>query len=321
MRLVRITCLLCAVAVILTTTAYAAEPVFSASSLTAKDVNCKKCHTKTPHIIHAQKPVDCVNCHGDKSAVSIPQCTKCHDGPIHKVHAGKVDTQACSYCHKNIASVHNTIMGETVCSHCHSDLINVHGKDSSCQKCHKSPPEIVKPVKSQDMTLVCQDCHAKPSVATIHGEVNDKKGCYNCHKGTSQYKGSEIPHVIHANKVDCNGCHQENGKVVVPQCTKCHDIDPLHAFSKIGKLTAQSGLQCTACHTEEAKPSGTVVAAPPEPTQTPTPAQTMVSTTVETVKTGIAQTPQDTAAVKTGGFEAVLAIAAFMGYAVRKRRA
>ncbi len=309
MGLLRITYLLCAIGFLLATASYAAEPNFSASSLTAKDVNCKKCHTNTPHVIHAQKPVDCVNCHGDKSSVSIPQCTKCHDGAIHKVHAGKVETQACSFCHKNIESLHSTLIGDTVCSHCHSNLIDVHGKDSSCQKCHKSPPNIVKPVKSPDMTLICQDCHAKPSVAAIHGEVNDKKGCYNCHKGTSKVTGSEVPHVIHAKKVDCNGCHQENGKIVVPKCTKCHVIDKLHAFDKIGKLTSQSGLQCSACHAE------LLPAASPEPTQASTPAQT-VSAPVET-----AEVPQDTA-VKTSGFETVMAVGVLLtGYVVRRRRA
>jgi hypothetical protein len=165
------------------------------------------------------------------------------------------------------------------------------------------------------MTLICQDCHAKPSVATIHGEVNDKKGCYNCHKGTSKVTGSEVPHVIHAKKVDCNGCHQENGKVVVPQCTKCHDIDKLHAFGKIGKLTSQSGLRCQACHAEESRLSPT----PPKPAQASTPAQT-ASTPVETAKAETVEAPQDTAAVKTSGFEIVMAIGVFLtGYVVRRR--
>ncbi len=139
---------------------------FSASSLTANDVDCRKCHTDTPHLIHAKKPVECVNCHGDKISVSIPKCTKCHDGPIHKVHAGKVSTQSCSYCHKTIEAIHNAIISDAVCSHCHRDLVEVHGKDAACAKCHKSPPGIVKPLKSEGMVLICQDCHRQTSVAT-----------------------------------------------------------------------------------------------------------------------------------------------------------
>lgn len=236
---------------IITATVQAEEANFSASLLTAKDVNCRKCHIDTPHIIHAAKPVNCENCHGDKKSVAIPQCTKCHDGPIHKVHAGKIE-KGCEYCHKNITPVHTNLISEAVCSHCHKDLIEVHGKSEACVKCHKSPPEIVKPLKAEGMVLICQNCHPKTSVATIHGDINERQGCYNCHKGASQLNGSEIPHQIHKEKESCKNCHEESGKVVVPQCTKCHDIDKLHAFNKIGKLT--SGLTCQVCHPGESKP-------------------------------------------------------------------
>lgn len=253
MRIGRIGILLIFLFVVFSTAAYAAEANFSASSLTASNVDCKKCHADNPHVIHANKPVECVNCHGDKLSVSTPKCTKCHDGPIHQVHAGKVATQTCAYCHKTIAGVHNNLMADAVCSHCHQDLIDVHGKDASCVKCHKSPPNIVKPLKSSNMVLICQICHVATSVATIHAPVDEKKGCYECHKGTSKANGSEIPHLIHATKVDCKGCHQENNQVVVPRCTRCHDIDKLHAFDKIGKLTSQTGLTCSACHADETK--------------------------------------------------------------------
>lgn len=238
---------------LLATTAYAAEANFTASSLTAKDVNCKKCHTDTPHKIHAQKTVDCVACHGDKLSVSIPACTKCHDGPIHQVHAAKVSTEPCAYCHNTIMQVHNNLMSDAVCSHCHKDLIEVHGRNASCVKCHRSPPDIVKPLKVEGTVLICQNCHPQTNVATIHGAATDKTICYNCHKGTSNATGSEVPHIIHANKVECKACHEENGKMVVPQCTRCHDIDKLHAFDTIGKLTSQSGLKCSACHAEESR--------------------------------------------------------------------
>ncbi len=267
MRIERIIILLIFLSVVFTTGAYAAEANFSASSLTAKDVDCRQCHNESPHIIHANKPVECVACHGDKLSVAIPQCTKCHDGPIHQVHAGKVATETCAYCHKTITGIHNNLMSDAVCSHCHNDLIEVHGKDTSCVKCHKTPPNIVKPLKSASMVLICQDCHPASSIATIHGGVDDKQACYECHKGTSKANGSEIPHVIHATKVDCQGCHQENGQVVVPKCTRCHDIDQLHAFEKIGKLTAQTGLKCAACHTEETKLSAQQTA-PPQPEKT-----------------------------------------------------
>ncbi len=304
MKKPRIIFLLIVMAVFATTVAYAAEENFQASSLTAKDVNCKKCHADTPHIIHANKPVECVNCHGDKLSVSIPVCTKCHDGPIHQVHAGKVATQTCAYCHKTITQVHNNLMSDAVCSHCHTDLIEVHGKDASCTKCHKTPPNIVKPLKSPEMILICQNCHPSSSVATIHGASDNKTACYNCHKGTSKAIGSEIPHAIHATKLDCKGCHEEQGKVVVPQCIRCHEIDKLHAFDKIGKLTPQSGLNCEACHADETK-----LSAPK-----PTPVKTQVETAT-VVETGIETTTE-----KTPGFSALMAIGVFVIYFIARRK-
>lgn len=244
---IRILLLLTIIFIIAVQTVASVEANFSASSLDAGDVNCKKCHTATPHIIHAQKPAaTCEKCHGDKQSVAIPQCTKCHDGTIHKVHEGKVSTQTCDYCHKTVNQIHINLTNNAVCSHCHRDLVEVHGQKESCAKCHKTAPNIVKPLKSEGMILVCQNCHPATSVATIHGDIDSKQGCYNCHKGASKMNGSEIPHTIHADKTSCQNCHQEEGKVVVPQCKKCHKIDEVHAFIKIGMLT--SNLRCKICH-------------------------------------------------------------------------
>ncbi len=312
MRIGRIIILMIFMSVVFSTAAYAAEANFSASLLTANDVNCKKCHADTPHVIHANKPVECVDCHGAKLNVSTPQCTKCHNGPIHQVHAGKVATQTCAYCHKDIAGVHNSLTSDAVCSHCHQDLIDVHGKDASCVKCHRSPPEIVKPLKSEGMVLICQNCHGASSVATIHAPVDEKTGCYECHKGTSIANGSEIPHQIHATKVDCKSCHQDNQQVVVPKCTRCHDIDQLHAFTKIGKLTSQTGLKCSACHTDETKLSGSQTA----PAQ---PEKTAVSPAVTDKIENKTQIPEAPAA-KIPGFEAISATGLLIAvYLIRKR--
>ena len=305
MRTLRIICLLSIMAILVTMVAYAAEINFTASSLTAKDVDCKKCHADTPHKIHAQKPVDCVACHGDKLTVSIPQCIKCHDGPIHQVHAGKVNTQTCAYCHNTITPVHNALMSDAVCSHCHQDLIEVHGKDDACVKCHKSPPDIVKPLKLEGTVLICQNCHPQTSVATIHAPVDEKKGCYDCHRGTSKAIGSEIPHIIHASLIDCKGCHEENGKVVVPQCIRCHEVDKVHEFSKIGKLTSQSGLKCQVCHPEMSKLSSTA-ATPSKPAGT-------AQTTNES--------EEQESTEKTPGFDFIFAAGIlFIGYMFKRKQ-
>ncbi len=310
MKKLRIISLLIVMAVYAMTVANAAEDNFQASSLTAKDVDCTKCHPGTPHMIHASKPVDCVACHGTMESVSIPLCTQCHDGPIHQVHSRTVATQTCAYCHTTITQVHNALMSNAVCSHCHTDLVEVHGGNASCIKCHKTPPEIVKPIMSPEMILICQDCHPASSVATIHGAVDNKTACYDCHKGTSKAVGAEVAHVIHATKVDCQGCHEENGQVVVPDCTHCHDIDMLHAFVDIGKLTPATGLNCAVCHVGETMITGTM--ATPVQTQVQTPVQTTV-TTVETVS------PEATE--KIPGFAAGLAIGImFIGYMIVRRK-
>jgi hypothetical protein len=63
--------------------------------------------------------------------------------------------------------------------------------------------------------------------------------------------GSDIPHKIHVDKATCQDCHQDNGKVVIPQCQKCHKIDELHAFDKIGTKT--TNLRCQICHPDMVK--------------------------------------------------------------------
>jgi hypothetical protein len=176
----------------------------------------------------------------------------------------------------------------------------------------QNPPGIVKPVKSEGMVLICQDCHANSSVATIHGAVDDKKGCYLCHGGTSKAAGSEIPHMIHATKVDCKGCHQENGQVVIPKCTRCHDVDKLHAFSKIGKLTAQSGLNCEACHSDTTKLSA--------PQTVPTQVEKIPISTAQATNQTVNPQGQEEPAEKTPGFEAISAIGLMIaGYMIRRR--
>jgi len=133
-----------------------------------------------------------------------------------------------------------------------------------------------------------------------------------CHRGTSKAAGSEIPHVIHATKVDCQKCHQENGQVVVPKCTRCHEVDKLHAFDKIGKLTPQSGLKCEACHAEETKLSA--------PQTTPVQAENTPVSTVQAAKTETTPQRQEEQPAKMPGFDAISAIGLMMaGYMIRRR--
>lgn len=311
MKTFRTICLFGICIVIIAMTGTAAEQNFSASLLTAKDVDCKKCHADSPHLIHAQKPVECVNCHGDKSSVSIPVCTKCHDGPIHQVHEGKVKTEVCSYCHTDIENVHNSLISDAVCSHCHKSLTEVHGDDESCVKCHRSPPEIVKPLKLEGTVLICQNCHPQPNIANIHGQDYDKTGCYNCHRGTSKAVGSEVVHTIHGDRVGCQNCHGGQ-RIFLPECTQCHKINELHSFDKIGRLTAQQGLECSVCHPEISGPSEAAEVKGPE-------TLTHEGEPQGTIETGNLPEQQEEAA-ETPGFQAALALGMLLaGCIIRKR--
>jgi hypothetical protein len=73
MKIRKIIILLIFISIVFTTAGYAAEANFSASLLTASDVEYRKCHTDTPLVIHAKKPVVCFNCHGDTKIIQDHQ--------------------------------------------------------------------------------------------------------------------------------------------------------------------------------------------------------------------------------------------------------
>lgn len=231
------------------------ETQFASLTLTAGDVDCDACHVENPHIIHKQKldtgRVTCEACHGKAFEIGIPTCTKCHYGAIHQVHISKVNTEDCTYCHKDLEKVHYTLLGgkELVCTHCHGEVVAEHGVGmDSCMKCHKTAPDIVKPIKSAGMAIVCQACHVYDDAATIHGDLSDPTGCYKCHRTTLNATVTEIPHNLHIPiNVGCEMCHLPSGtKVIIPLCGDCHNAAGIHLLSKIG--VSDVAPDCTICH-------------------------------------------------------------------------
>lgn len=282
----------------------AQEPQYETVTTMAEDVNCRECHTDNPHVIHAGKPVDCTNCHGQTLSISIPQCIQCHKGPIHQVHINKVRTEDCSYCHKDIDTFHAQMISNTLCSHCHKDLVTVHGGPKvACERCHAKAPEIVKPVMAEGTTVICQNCHIANDISALHGDAQNKSACYRCHRpGATEVKSpSEIPHFLHIPEVDCNTCHlnQETGKVYIPECTQCHKVDKIHGFKAIGLKTASSGLRCSVCHPEASAGAGT---------ETRTPVKTPSATSAAT-QTG----------KPTPGFGIIMGMAAILMLLISKR--
>lgn len=224
---------------------------FHAVNLTAENVNCVKCHDISPHKIHAKKSaeglVSCKKCHGDILNLTIPTCTKCHKGLIHEVHLKKVQKVDCEYCHAYIKKDHNqNLLGSVVCAHCHRDLIVAH--NNSCSKCHKTAPEIVKPVKPENADIICQNCHSANNLVGIHGNPLNKTICYNCHQPE---KGKDIPpHEIHLpdNKATCEMCHLIGpNKVIIPECSDCHhNLIGFHLITKVPQKG--DALKCSVCH-------------------------------------------------------------------------
>ncbi|MBW6518081.1 MAG: cytochrome c3 family protein [ANME-2 cluster archaeon] len=258
----------------------AEEPQYETVSKMAEDVDCRAtCHNPDPHVIHANTPATCQQCHGATLTDRRPACTKCHSGTIHNVHIKKVQTEDCSFCHSGLENLHLEMISDTLCSHCHKDLLVVHGGPAeSCKKCHGTAPDIVAPVKGEGMTVICQNCHVSTDVAALHGDSSNPSSCYRCHRpgSTEVESSSEIPHFLHIPQVDCNKCHlnQDTGKIYIPVCTQCHKVDKLHEFKSIGlKTPTNSKLRCAVCHpmmsTDDGagKPAGTSTPTPSKPTE------------------------------------------------------
>ena len=280
------------------------ETQFASLTLTAENVNCADCHKDNPHIIHKQKldagRVTCEACHGEAFEIGIPKCTKCHSGPIHEVHIGRVRTEDCTYCHKDLETVHYDVFEgkELVCAHCHGEIVAVHGEGmDSCVKCHKTAPDIVKPVKSAGMTIMCQACHKYDDAATIHGELDDPTGCYKCHRTTPNATVTEIPHNLHIPiGVGCDMCHlTSDDKIIIPSCSNCHDAVNIHLLSKIG--VSATTPDCSVCH-----------GAAPEKVEKETPPPAKATPTEE----GPAEMEATPAGKSIPGFEGLLAVTALV---------
>ena len=311
--------------------AQAQEVDFKAVTLDASDVNCKKCHVISPHVIHDDKPVECVDCHGRSLSVKIPQCSSCHSGPIHEVHISKVNENSCASCHNNIEGKHQTFLADSVCEHCHKNLFDIHGNDDSCVKCHQNAPSVVKPYVSPEMTLVCENCHEADNVAYVHGNESDLSGCYRCHRaaGTDEVD-TQVPHRIHVPKVECTRCHvntntKADALIVVPECTKCHNIQNIHSFDNLGK-GMQSDVNCGVCHLDMAtEQEGTTTGS----TDVEEESHTIKETTSPVVETAPpieieerdAESPEEESAAETPGFGALAGIlAASLVFILRRVR-
>lgn len=290
-----------------------ADVEFGTLELDAKDVSCTKCHPENPHTLHDEKLkqnlVTCEACHGEALEIAIPQCEKCHSGTIHNVHIKKVMTEDCAYCHGDINTHHNNeILDTTVCAHCHRDLVDVH---AGCEPCHKTAPDIVKPLEPAGATILCEACHTEKDLVHLHGEETDTSICYMCHRPEGNKEGRDldvdvIPHLIHLpGLATCEECHMPEGMLILPLCSNCHDLTGLHLTTVVPPT--QRELHCSVCHPE---------------TSVPTVAETIkTSATEEVAETPATTVPEEEETKGIPGYEAsLLTVAGVLAYAVRRRR-
>ncbi len=296
-----------------------AEVEFGTIALDAANVDCAKCHPGSPHTLHEEKMkqnlVTCEACHGEALDIAIPQCEKCHYGTIHDVHIKKVETEDCTYCHGDINTHHNNeILDTTVCAHCHRDLVDVH---QGCEACHKTAPDIVKPLQPAGVTIICQDCHTQDDLVHVHGEETNTSICYMCHRPEGNKEGRDldadvIAHLIHLpDLATCEECHMPEGKVIIPQCSNCHDLTGLHLITVVPPT--QRELSCSVCHPE------TSVPAVAESIKTPATGE-VVETPATTATEGEEPEAAETKKSIPGYGASLLAVTGLLAYAVRRMR-
>lgn len=145
---------------------------------------------------------------------------------------------------------------ETKCMDCHSDLIEkkvVHQPaKESCETCHDVKIKEHSENDTQGLKMVekvpdlCFTCHdglksELDSIKNVHGAINEKKSCNNCH---SPHASAEKKLLISEEKELCLSCHNRdvtaNGKKVV-------NIKKLLATSKFIHSPLQSD-GCVVCH-------------------------------------------------------------------------
>ncbi len=190
---------------------------------------CYGCHD-VAHNVHVAVVVDCAQCHGNLPRVFIPECVACHSPPIHRIHEASA-REDCQKCHGEIAAIHAGL-GEVICSRCHgTDVAKIHGGETSCEKCHETVPNIVKP-HAMEGEIVCQACH-EDNLITIHELIatgNEK--CYKCH-GTVHFIHAKTRLEKEGKKgPSCENCHG-SVEIGIPECTQCHRPEVVHTLSAL----------------------------------------------------------------------------------------
>lgn len=253
-------------------------------------VECKECHKS---LMYKEAPRECYGCHqkDDKHRASLGrECADCHNNqdwkategrfahdktkfPLRNAHAAP--SVKCSACHKDLASMrdtvrtcigchkkddkHETQLGEQ-CDSCHNDKawkgtsFN-HGKSrfaltgrhiiAACKTCHET-------LRYKDAPRDCYSCHKKEDKHKLVFGVR----CESCHS-TRAWTTWSFDHDTRTKyrlesshrKAACTACHKQVApadKDAAPQstaCVSCHRTDDVHGGG--------FGPRCDQCHVVE----------------------------------------------------------------------
>ncbi|MHB9010566.1 MAG: hypothetical protein ACYC3E_01045, partial [Carboxydocellales bacterium] len=197
------------------------QVVSTAQSSPPSNSGCNDCHTNYP-VPH--RMTNCAGCHSEDKP--IQNCAACHPTWSHDYKV--LNTYECTFCH-------NATYSYKIRSH--GDITVLH---------------------TATISVDCQNCH-NPSLSVEHPLHKDPTGipydCNTCHQSTRP----EVKQAITTKQKDCINCHAQGGgghqhKVLLFEasprvdCAQCHATDLIAKTTDLGKLHADKGLSCSACH-------------------------------------------------------------------------
>ncbi|TLM69039.1 MAG: hypothetical protein FDZ70_09855 [Actinobacteria bacterium] len=160
--------------------------------------------------------VGCTSCH----TLSELRCSDCHD-PRHPSRG------ECTTCHAPGAAFVFTHPKDTSCEKCHKTPDPTHAKGARCAACH---PEPASWKFAHPTTGMCESCHARPS-------GHRAGACTSCH-GVGTSWAFRHPGAGSA----CASCHARPAGHRAGACTSCHSVGARWAFRH------PSSTGCSSCH-------------------------------------------------------------------------
>ncbi len=202
------------------------------------------------HKTHADKKVDCVECHkgiaestavGPGLFVDMDACVKCHQTKNAKTE--------CATCHK--ASAKSVAEGKgqfwPPSNHAASTWRGAHGG-------------VARAGAPQSRAEKCDACHGKDGFP-------ESASCATCHASTKPADHARLWKEVHGQTVRrdpgvvtsrCAFCHESSGFPTQSRCTGCHMSEPPRDHTQSWRVNAGHGLsaemdrtRCAACHTSD----------------------------------------------------------------------